>query len=385
MNDIFSTIFLTVLLLSFLVEAVALWRYTSRNRIQKTLMVVIIIWFLIFLGVAIDFFIRLNSDESYVLGVMNFRGVWTGTIGIISLGHLISTVLYAKHKEVMRSCIWCIPILVIITVYIVWSLCTGTPINYKYSSFSELWQNRFSFTVILRFLIAVQILYVAICTIVSVWKVLPLYSKYCEDNYSDPAYNINWMKIAVWSTIIISAFYFALIFTSNSLLLILYQLSVWVSFILITDKALRYKEFIPPHNIIVHWSYWRGWRVEMQPEETAEVPAEEILCAEESFDSYIKKTKAFTSPSFMAKDVYQGVPELDSKILVDLLARRGYTFQSYVRKLRIDEACEIIKTQKSITNKELAFRVGLSSDSVFSRSFVAVTGITPIQYKKRLK
>ena len=67
------------------------------------------------------------------------------------------------------------------------------------------------------------------------------------------------------------------------------------------------------------------------------------------------------------------------------MENRGYTFQSYIRQLRIDDACRLIEQNYKITNKEIAEQIGFSSDSAFSRAFTTVKGISPYIYKKEIE
>ena len=43
----------------------------------------------------------------------------------------------------------------------------------------------------------------------------------------------------------------------------------------------------------------------------------------------------------------------------------------------------MLKADSNLSNKELAYEVGFSGDSVFSRAFTAVKGVSPSEYKKQ--
>jgi AraC-like DNA-binding protein len=59
----------------------------------------------------------------------------------------------------------------------------------------------------------------------------------------------------------------------------------------------------------------------------------------------------------------------------------GLTFQEYVRRFRLERACELLSgTNQSIT--EIAFESGFQSISQFHRSFRAVYGRAPLKYRK---
>jgi AraC-like DNA-binding protein len=59
----------------------------------------------------------------------------------------------------------------------------------------------------------------------------------------------------------------------------------------------------------------------------------------------------------------------------------GHTFVSYVRKLRISDACRLLaETERPIT--EICFEVGYANISNFNRSFLDERGITPSTYRR---
>lgn len=59
----------------------------------------------------------------------------------------------------------------------------------------------------------------------------------------------------------------------------------------------------------------------------------------------------------------------------------GHTFVSYVRKLRISDACRLLaETERPIT--EICFEIGYANISNFNRSFLEERGITPSAYRR---
>ena len=57
------------------------------------------------------------------------------------------------------------------------------------------------------------------------------------------------------------------------------------------------------------------------------------------------------------------------------------SFKEYLNKIRIEKACELLRSDEvSIT--DLAMSVGFNSSSYFSQVFKAVTGMSPITYRK---
>ena len=63
----------------------------------------------------------------------------------------------------------------------------------------------------------------------------------------------------------------------------------------------------------------------------------------------------------------------------------GVNFNTFIGRMRIDEAQAIMKEKHDIPFAELAITVGFSEQSNFSRQFKAITGFTPSEYRKRIQ
>jgi AraC-like DNA-binding protein len=59
----------------------------------------------------------------------------------------------------------------------------------------------------------------------------------------------------------------------------------------------------------------------------------------------------------------------------------GLTFQEYVRRFRLERACELLRTTRQPVTT-IAFEAGFQSISQFHRSFKAVYGQAPLEYRK---
>ena len=63
----------------------------------------------------------------------------------------------------------------------------------------------------------------------------------------------------------------------------------------------------------------------------------------------------------------------------------GANFNTFIGRLRTSEAQEIMKKHTDLSLSEIAFKVGYSEQSNFSRQFKSVTGFTPGDYRKKLQ
>lgn len=63
-------------------------------------------------------------------------------------------------------------------------------------------------------------------------------------------------------------------------------------------------------------------------------------------------------------------------------AQTGMTPVSYLKKLRIEKARELLETT-FLTNQQIIIKVGLGDESHFVRDFKKAYGLRPSQYRKR--
>ncbi|MDO4322233.1 MAG: response regulator [Lachnospiraceae bacterium] len=63
---------------------------------------------------------------------------------------------------------------------------------------------------------------------------------------------------------------------------------------------------------------------------------------------------------------------------------RDYGFSDFVNSIRIDRACTYLE-QGYLKNYEIAYKVGYRDEKYFSKTFKKVKGISPGEYKKKLK
>ena len=60
----------------------------------------------------------------------------------------------------------------------------------------------------------------------------------------------------------------------------------------------------------------------------------------------------------------------------------GMNFKEYLNKVRVDKACELLKSDKNYSVTELTLKVGFTNSSYFTSIFRQITGLTPTEYKK---
>jgi len=62
----------------------------------------------------------------------------------------------------------------------------------------------------------------------------------------------------------------------------------------------------------------------------------------------------------------------------------GTTLTEYVLRTRIDRGMEFL-SNSSLSVTDIAYKTGFSSHSYFDRVFKRLKGVTPLEYRRRLK
>lgn len=62
----------------------------------------------------------------------------------------------------------------------------------------------------------------------------------------------------------------------------------------------------------------------------------------------------------------------------------GQNFRSWINSFRITEAIRIMEENNDLPTEEIAERIGILSTSTFYRQFLAITGVTPAEYRKSI-
>lgn len=381
MMELLPILLLVVLLTTFAMEALQLWFYTKRNRLQMTLLGVIILWFVIFLGLEIGLIRAFYGAQSPSAGVLNFHTIVLGLIGFFSFSCYLAVVLHPRILRLRSVLLLLSPIMLMLAVYAVWHLLTDTPINYRYLSIGELWENRWSMPVVMRVLLMLMFIIYLLASIIHFQKLITLYNKYSEDNYSDVAYNVLWLRMIIWVIASITVVYMTISVWKHPISALIYVIVVGIAMFMLTDNAVFHRLFTHSNDLIPHWSFKKGWQL-TTPEPVKPDAEEDYKKVMERLDGWMDEQKPFLNPDFCAKDLYAVFPELTGRLSA-LLEQREHTFQSYVREYRIKEACRLMTIAPELSNKELAFKLGFTIASSFNRAFVAVMKITPQNYKKQ--
>lgn len=155
---------------------------------------------------------------------------------------------------------------------------------------------------------------------------------------------------------------------------------ITISFVILIASNGLYKHFPNLDEIRLRWSFRKGW-IKWEKEDAPVVCAQthDQMC--EKIATWMREERPYIYTQFSMSDILKQFPELNGRTLVETFARRNYTFQSYVREVRINEAIRIMdESIVPLRFNEVYHKVGFSHYSSFSRAFTAVKGLSPSNY-----
>ncbi len=387
-----TTMFVSILLMCILI----LIRYGESSPLRTILIGILIYWFAVF-GIRLFDILYVETYESNVTYVLEFRNFYGG---MIALWIYLLYPTYAIYPKLYRSpnmLLAFAPFLITVVTYFIWCFGHGVYVSEHFNSYAEFLepQNRVVFGFRIALLLSFA-LYYGVANY-SLLRITTLYQRYIDGVYSCSTYNILWLNTYIKSLIIIGLCYFTVTIYMSSITYWIYHIGAAITFIILTDNALKFKQFERNAEYEVRWSLRRRWHVihngvesadiDRAAEELSECPQSQIPDVQQDklfneFNEWIEQEKPYCSESFTLKDVTAAHPEWDYLAMQSIFSDKGYTFQSYIRHLRINRAKELICTSDNrLPFKQIAYTVGFSHISSFNRAFLAELGSTPGEYR----
>ncbi len=99
-------------------------------------------------------------------------------------------------------------------------------------------------------------------------------------------------------------------------------------------------------------------------------------------DDAVRDNELFRSHSVSRRDVAVIVGSNETYVSNSVKEVTGLTFSEYVNMIRLDYACNLMKSDKSLTIDTVSEESGFSSSRTFYRLFKERFGLTPSQYNK---
>lgn len=356
-------------------------RFSERNRAQMALLYNFVIWFIVF---AIKGVI-LSISPKYIVEVqsLSFQTLFMGLICFLAI--LIYPIIILNPKLIFTkmSAYLLSPVLVSMLVYVGYQLYIGQPF-FVDNSLNEVIAQWGSTSMTLLFIIAIVFLLYIIAMLCSIWFLVPSFQKYIQNNFADNTYNVDWLRNYVIFSSIIGVFYLIVLFYGTVFTMLLYMLNLIISFGAVLDYAVRHKTFDLPEGYSVDWHYKKGWCWLYQGVPVEDITETDSLTGDiltNKFFSWMEEDKPYCNSNFSTVKIKSHIPNFNFELLNVILQEKGFNFQSYIRKCRIDEAIRILSDKDNhLSYKEVSYEVGFSQYPSFCRAFIAVTGQSPSKF-----
>ncbi|MFR9527911.1 MAG: helix-turn-helix domain-containing protein [Rikenellaceae bacterium] len=360
------------------------FRYSQRNVYRRYLNSMLLFWAAVIGFVFFKFFINGNDTISYVT---DFASVEVLLLGIPCFLSIVLYPIVILNASLLKPKNWrplISPIAIPVAIYFAANLIAGLDPFIQYETAAEFFDNITSLSVISRlFLIFAFALYIII-VLVSIRRTVPVYNKYVYDNISDSDCNLEWIESLLIYISAVICCYFFMLFSNSTLVNTLYLSSILALFSYLVEMSLFRKITDDITALNLKFSLHRGgWKVEsIELSETQpQVSITDIAIGRHMIDQWMNKEQPYLNVEFTTKDIHAKFPSIAHSTITAIFKSSDETFQAYVRRYRINHACEIIQQDNNKLYPKLLFnRVGFSHYSSFSRAFVAVTGYTPSEY-----
>lgn len=208
------------------------------------------------------------------------------------------------------------------------------------------------------------------------------YRKWCEDNYSSMEnIDVQWIWRYIVMYLISGATYsymcvrFDVAHAFTQLWLLLLMLAYSTGEILFRPD---------PWTIVIRRSKAKKAEMAAEKDQAAEEDATDPEASNEVYrkilEEWMDGEKPYTNPEFRLLDMREVLP-LNRTYLSQLInTEYGCNFYQYVTNYRIKEAKRLMQENPDMKMQDIADQCGFSSPTVFSRTFVRETGVTPREW-----
>lgn len=308
-------------------------------------------------------------------GILNFQIIFMGIPCFLSVVSYPAIAMNASFMKIKKWGLLTLPMLGVVALYFIWHIISGVDPFHRYLSYQDIYQNITSTSFLLRIFVLVVFIAYIILMLLSIWRIVPVYNKYINENFSDYDFNVDWVRTMIKYMALISVAYLLMISTTHLIFNTIYIISVILLFNFIIQKALSYRICEDLELVHVKWHYklrWEKSKSEVKTEPKLKIEPINSISPMLAIDEWMEATHSFTNVDFMASDILDNFQNITQHDLTYALKERGETFQSYVRRYRIKYACELMNQHNDIDHNspiKLFSVVGFSHYSSFSRAF----------------
>lgn len=338
----------------------------------------------------VKFYIDGASTFEYNADIVSVPILFLGVICFISIVSYPIVILDANRLKFSNGVRLTMPILISLTIYLLWHLITGHDPFIKYATYGDLFSDVLTTSVILRLSLVVSFIIYIVMVLLYIWRIIPLYNQYVCDHIANSDCNVEWIRTLVIYIIIFISSFFAVLFTNSPYINLICMLSIIPLFGYIVEMSLFHKtsELVEPLEL--KWYAEKGWSHAKPSYQLSGVEYIEnvtmVKAHEQQIDRWMEKSQSYTNVDFTTKDILDALPQISNADLTAVFKLKRETFQSYVRTYRINKACKMIdKNRVDVSLNQIYTSVGFSHYSSFSRSFYAVKNMTPSDYVQTVK
>ena len=399
-------LFFTALILVFVFCMVALRVGTlvGHNRIANSIRYG-------FLGLAIFFIKPISVLYGNITGAeigvvhLNFVFMMIGVVIQLIFINVGLNIIFAKDdaRKIFHKFLY--PPLILTVLYLLWCLIYDQPYNTHYKSFDEILQNIATVPIIYRLLIFSIKIYYFCVVISSIVRLDKLFKERAQQLLSNPLCCVCWLRsVAIWLSVlsfvhILVTIYWSALTSTIYYTFAIITLLVWEHRLIIRKNYLDIS--LLNQNLGIKWNHRNyDWETENINDTFARVGVardkvsggDDKVMSDTLYknddklfamvDKCIREEKLYRDCEFSFYDIKRIFPEADFNTINSVLQRKGHTFQSYIREMRIYEAAQIIRNSNSVRQKEIYYKVGFAHYSSFSRAFTSVLGQSPREYKR---
>ncbi len=361
-----------------------LLRNYEPNLLNKILIGVLLFWVAIF-GSLLVGFLTMDEQMRNVSYLLEYRRMYMGMLALFVYMTYPIVAIYPRFFLSPNILLSLAPFVVSCTSYHIWCYLNGMDPSYHFETLDELLAPENRSMLCFRLEIFVCFFGFFFASLYSFGRVTKLYQRYVDGVYSDAQYNVVWLKNYLLSMAIIGCVYFFVAIYTSVETYWLYIAGASINFYILCENALKFKQFERSKEYEVCWSFSSGWHVRSHDKQIDSKPQTASMSEEKlfsQFDEWVRSVEAYDLCNFTLNEVKEHFPNLDYFAMERQLSARGYTFQSYIRKMRIERALELIEHDNDLSLKEIAFKVGFSHYPSFNRAFIAEKGISPSEYKR---
>lgn len=194
------------------------------------------------------------------------------------------------------------------------------------------------------------------------------YRIWCEQNYSTmDNIDVQWIVRYLVMLLVLGLSLFYICLTDNPARAFTQQ---WLMLLLFGYSTIQ---------ILFRPDPWKQLRSTATEDQDEPNPANTAYRA--TLEQWLEKEKPYLNPDFQLMDLRQVLP-LNRTYLSQLInSEYSCSFYHWVNSLRIQEAKRLMSEQPEMKMQDISEQCGFSSRTVFTRTFVRETGVTPTEWK----